>query len=159
MLLRKEYPYKMTILNWNDEFGKNLKSEIIGCTINGERVNITISVDCNTYKYIITNELFNLYKETLGQNFRHSFEQNKSIEIELRLDPKLVSVLKLAIELDKKEIIGYLTKKSKEDRDNIFVNTQTWYGLNVKQEEDLPDNLKILGSVKTGFDTRWLKEL
>lgn len=146
-------------LTWKDEYGKDLNSKVIKAYVSHEKIKITIEVDFKNYEYIIANELFNLYKEALGKNFRTSFNKAKPIEIQLQLNSNLISVLQLGVELNKEKVLNYLIKKSNEDRDNIFISTESWYGLNVKQEEDLPEELKKLGSVKSGFDTRWSQEL
>ncbi|WP_432666851.1 hypothetical protein R9X47_10900 [Wukongibacter baidiensis] len=147
------------ILTWTDEFSKRLESTILKIKVKNEEIRLTISVDYDTYNYVYENEMFNLYREVIGKNFKDNFDKEKVLEIELKLDPKLVSILDDAVDLNEEAIKKYLLEKSEEKPDNLFINTSSWYVLNVKQEEELPEHLKAMGSVKVGFDTKWNEEL
>ena len=146
------------MFKWNTPIDTQIACDITKLKINNDRVRMSMLVDYETYKEIYVNELFNLYRESIGKNFKEEFDKNNVIEIELVLDPSYNEILEGAVKFDSESIIQFLLKKS-VDENNIFLSTDSWYVLNVKQEEELPDELKELGSLKVGFDTRWKEEL
>lgn len=128
-------------------------------TCDDKNVCMMISVELETFDYILENHLFNLYEDRIKASLFMNFSSNSAIELELRLEPMLIEILELAIPVNPKGIEDYIISKSESDTDNIFVHNESWYVLKGIQQTDLPKDLRELGEVKTGFLTTWGEEL
>jgi hypothetical protein len=122
-------------------------------------IRMDIEVNYETYKQIKEEQLFNLFAEKIEPSGFMDFGSELPIEMELRLDPNLVEILELSITLEAKTIQTYIAGKSVEGSDNLFIYHDSWFVLKTVQEESLPEELQPLGSIKTGFQTTWHKEL
>ncbi|MCT4620610.1 MAG: hypothetical protein N4A62_14635 [Marinisporobacter sp.] len=150
----------MKKLEWTDEFGRRLDSEVFHIKIKDEKdIRLTILVDYHTYEYIYKNELFNLYHEAIMNPSKDEFAQDQPLEIELKLSPDSIELLALAVSIEEDEVLDYLHEKAANQPENIFINTGAWYVMKVKQKVNLPKELQELGSVKIGFVTNWDKML
>jgi len=122
-------------------------------------IRMGIQIDAEVYEDVRKQRLFNLYEDKIEASSFKNFAKTHPIEIELRLDPTLIEVLELAIELEAESIRNYIISKCGEGSDNLFIYHDSWFLLTAAQEEQLPDELAKLGSVKTGFQTTWRNEL
>ncbi|MCT4604677.1 MAG: hypothetical protein N4A64_01025 [Marinisporobacter sp.] len=146
----------MKILKWTDEFGRRLHSEVIHIKIKDKKdIRLMIQVDYSTYLYIYKNELFHLYHEAIINPSKDEFVQDQPIEIELKLSQEHIELLSLAISIEEDEVLSYLYEKAAHQPENVFIHTDFWYVMKVKQRVKLPKELEELGSVKMGFITKW----
>lgn len=122
-------------------------------------IRMDIQVTYEIYKQIKEEQSLNLFAEKIEPSGFMDFTSESPIEVELRLDPVLVEVLELSVALEAKTIQTYIAGKSIEGSDNLFIHNDSWFVLQMVQEESLPEELKSLGSIKTGFQTTWHKEL
>lgn len=146
----------MINIKWNDKLDSSIETNLIDINIDkNEHVNISISTTSEVFKYILEKNVFHLSKDVIINQSRKNFNDIKPVEIDLALSPQLEKVLKDSGELSKETLIRYLSDEIYES----CKDTENWYVLNVKQEEELPEELKVLGSVKTGFSTKWNESL
>lgn len=146
----------MINIKWNDKLDSSIETNLIDINIDkNEHVNISISITLEVFKYILEKNVFHLSKDVIINQSRKNFNDIKPVEIDLALSPQLEKVLKDSGELSKETLIRYLSDEIYES----CKDTENWYVLNVKQEEELPEELKVLGSVKTGFSTKWNESL
>ncbi|BEP29019.1 hypothetical protein [Helicovermis profundi] len=121
---------------------------------------LKITIEPKNINRIIEREYFNLFKDSILEPAFTTFNSKNEIEITTMLDPDLKELLEMAIDdINENTILDYLVDKNKNQKNDIFLNSESWYILDVKQEEILPDFLKEKGSIKTGFNTKWLEEL
>lgn len=127
--------------------------------INSKDIRMGIQIDFDIYQQVKKQRLFNLFEDKIEPSSFTKFSSTRPIEIELKLDPTLIEVLELAIKLEAEIIKDYVISKSGEGSDNLFIYHDSWFLLTAVQEESLPEELAKLGSIKTGFQTTWRKEL
>ncbi len=107
---------------------------------------MTFSVTPEIYQIIDSQILFNLKREIRIPFTSEGFNSSNNIQIEASLDPNLLP--KLAEHgTDINQVGNYLQKLSQEQPENPLLSTYSWYGLQVKQQQE---NREI------GYRTLWL---
>ncbi len=114
----------------------------------------TFEVSFQLYQHIDSQALFHLDPEVRGP-IADKFTANKNIEIEVKLAEELLPTL---IQKGKTatEVTNYLLEINKTQTDSPLLQTESWYGLYVKQEVPLPREFGS-GTLKTGYSTTWSK--
>jgi hypothetical protein len=106
---------------------------------------LTFHVSPELYQRIDTEALFNLKPEVRSPLSAGAFQPSPDIQIEASLDPDLLPRL-AEHATDTKQAAAYLQNISKEQPDNPLLSTYSWYGLQVKQQQETGE---------TGYRTLW----
>lgn len=117
-----------------------------------EKVTLEGFFNNDEYKNIRENEMFHLSEDKINKPVVKEFDENREYEIELQLNPDLVQEYNMK-DMASDEIMECI------DNNDKLQQQHSWYVLNVKQEEELPEFMKNMGSIKTGFSTAWNTEL
>lgn len=106
---------------------------------------LTFQVSPELYQRIDTEALFNLKPEVRSPLSAGAFQPSHDIQIEATLDPDLLPRL-AAHAADANQAAAYLQNFSKEQPDHPLLSTYSWYGLQVKQQQETGE---------TGYRTLW----
>jgi hypothetical protein len=106
---------------------------------------LTFQVSPELYQRIDTEALFNLKPEVRSPLSAEAFHPSPDIQIEASLDPDLLPRL-AEHATDTNQAAAYLQNISKEQPDNPLLSTYSWYGLQVKQQQETGE---------TGYRTLW----
>lgn len=134
---------------------EGLKFNLIKAEVNNEMIFIHGSVNYKSYNEVISNEYFQFEEELVIESGFRDFDENREIEMSLRLEGEIVELLAMNTELTTESIYNFLVQKSKDDRNNIFLMNESWYLLRVVQLVELPDELTEKGQLRMGFLTSW----
>ncbi len=116
---------------------------------------LSIKIDNKTYQRIDKLEAFNLKQDKRKESALEGFSENKPIEIELILDKSQITKLDSKV-INAEKLIETLHKLTYSDLKAPLLKTENWFALNVKQEVDVPEDMK--GSLKMGYATTWVEE-
>ena len=157
-------PYPQSPLGFLLDDGDSLSVSLIEVTteeLDGalDRVEVTFLVSPSDYARVDAEAVFHLTPEVRGPGSQRGFRDDAPIEIEARLHPHYLILLKNETEtLD--EIGDYLLTLSGDDANHALLSADSWYALRVKQEELLPPELQGPGrSLKSGYSTTWNETL
>jgi hypothetical protein len=103
---------------------------------------LTFLVNWELYHHIDTQALFNLKTELRGSLSNGDFQPEANIEIEVTLQPELLSSLTENI-TNPEQTATYLQNLS---HDHPLISTENWFALHVKQQQE---------SGETGYRTFW----
>ncbi|MGB3367342.1 MAG: hypothetical protein WBA54_07630 [Acidaminobacteraceae bacterium] len=123
--------------------------------VKDEKVFLNGVVDYKTYRDVIKNEYFQFEEELVIESGFRNFDQDKEIEMSLRLENDLVELLAMNTELTNESIYKFLVDKSENEASNLFLMNESWYLLKVVQLLELPDELTGKGQLRMGFLTSW----
>lgn len=115
----------------------------------GTTLELTLEVDTATWEYVDLLMMFNL---TWDKRNAGSISGKKPVQIAMFLDRGIYNKLRGASELPDKAAFLNLAK------DHPMKSTQTWFGTEVTEEVDLPEELKSKGTLREGFTTHWRSE-
>lgn len=139
---------------WKDNKGEVIEGSISRARVSKDK-SVTVDGFFNQEAYdSIRNRCnFHLTDEKINKPVVAKFDENKEYEIELQLNPEIAEEHHITDMNDSQEIMDYITEN------DTLHNQHNWYVLNVKQEEELPEFMKSMGSIKVGYSTTWNKEL
>jgi hypothetical protein len=150
MLLKNEYcslDSKVTLRD-RSESPLSVRTVSLALTQQNDTViecRLTFQVSPELYQRIDTEALFNLKPEVRSPLSAGAFQPSHEIQIEASLDPDLLSRL-TEHAADANQAAAYLQNISKEQPDNPLLSTHSWYGLQVKQQQETGE---------TGYRTLW----
>ncbi|AFY80784.1 YbjN domain-containing protein [Oscillatoria acuminata] len=118
---------------------------------------ITLEIDWLEYQRIVQAEGFNLTQAARSQAEALSFDENRPLKIELRLDENLFPDL-IQNGNSVEELMNYLITRNQANKSSDFFNAHHWYVLDVNQGVHLPPDLEGVGELKMGYRTAWADE-
>ena len=136
---------------------KVVDSELFFVNHEPREYRITLEIDGLEYQRIVQAESFNLTRTARSPGDELSFDENRPLEIELRLDENLFPDL-IQNGNSVEELANYLITSNQANSSSDLFNARNWYVLDVKQGVHLPPDLEGVGELKMGYRTTWADE-
>ncbi|MFH7025001.1 MAG: YbjN domain-containing protein [Heteroscytonema crispum UTEX LB 1556] len=126
----------------------NIYAATLSLTIQGEilrECRLTFHVNFKLYQRIDDEALFNLKPELRGSFSNGIFQPKQNLEIQVTLQPDFLLFLGDYM-INPNAAIKYLQNLNQEKSDHPLLDSESWYGLYVKQKRELGE---------TGYSTFW----
>ncbi len=117
---------------------------------------LALQVAPDSYARIDREALFNLQPEVRGP-MGGEFDTTHPIELDVALNAELLPTFTEGV-AGADQALNRLFKLSQTGTVSPLLDTSSWFALHVKQEVDLPAELKDAGSLKVGYSTMWANE-
>lgn len=128
--------------------GRPLPARVLGGTVDGDVVVLTIELAPDDWEMADMNMLFHTQWNDRNEG---EIVEGGDVRIEMRLAPSLVGEA-LALAGDGDALAAAIAGL---DRQHPLRSTQAWYAMKVTEEIPLPPQLAAKGEVRTGFTTKW----
>lgn len=142
--------------------GSSIKMQLVDVSLDRKGEKITdcrITVRCNyeIYEIIDDRALFHLFLEARGLMTGDGLDPSLDVEIEAKLSQlELAKLTEFATSAE--EVATHLLDASKNQPEDRILETESWFGLYVKQNIPLPPELQETGELKMGYRTIWAEE-